>query len=261
MSYSIKIGKHSIELAGYAGKVVAPNTQMAALFRGMAGELTSLRTTAQQAEAEADLLEVIRNDPDLNEQAKNRRAGEARNPDTLKDFTRGVAAVSEQAANILDYLKNKLAPVNPLASDDVQGFMRDSEIRQAFARLDRRSQEKMLLLMHSGKHQELADALLRAHAVCSGLDTEQLKRLGFSRIASENGQVISAVADLVDAVRKDVAQITAVRTWYNNLVYGKNDDPSEVLPRMTGLDQLSEHVSAMLKGSQRQAHSEEKQAA
>ena len=131
-----------------------------------------------------------------------------------------MAAVSEQAANILDYLKNKLAPVNPLASDDVQGFMRDSEMRQAFARLDRRSQEKMLLSMHSGKHQELADALLRAHAVCSGLDTEQLKRLGFSRIASENGQVISAVADLVDAVRKDVAQITAVRTWYNNLVYG-----------------------------------------
>lgn len=70
MSYSIKIGKHSIELADYAGKVVAPNTQMAALFRGMAGELTSLRTTAQQAEAEADLLDVIRNDPDLNEQAK-----------------------------------------------------------------------------------------------------------------------------------------------------------------------------------------------
>jgi hypothetical protein len=30
---------------------------------------------------------------------------------------------------------------------------------------------------------------------------------------------------------------------------------------MTGIDQLSEHVSAMLKGSQRQKHSEEKQAA
>ncbi len=70
MSYSIKIGKHSIELAGYAGKVVAPNTQMETLFRGMAGELTNLRVTAQQAEAEADLLDVIRNDPDLNEQAK-----------------------------------------------------------------------------------------------------------------------------------------------------------------------------------------------
>ncbi len=112
----------------------------------------------------------------LHEQAKNRRAGVAQNPDTLKDFTRGVAAVSEQAANILDYLKNKLAPVNPLESDDVQGFMRDSEMRQTFARLDRRSQEKMLLSMHSGKHQELADALRRANAVCSGLDTEQLKR-------------------------------------------------------------------------------------
>ncbi|WP_257000202.1 DNA-binding protein [Enterobacter cloacae] len=48
---------------------------------------------------------------------------------------------------------------------------------------------------------------------------------------------------------------------YNNLVYGKDDDPSDVRPRMTGLDQLSEHVSAMLKGSQWQTHSEEKQAA
>ncbi|HDX2053258.1 TPA: hypothetical protein RN825_003452 [Escherichia coli] len=261
MSYSIKIGKHSIELAGYAGKVVAPNTQMETLFRGMAGELTNLRVTVQQAEAEADLLDVIRNDPDLNEQAKNRRSGEARNPDTLKAFTRGVAAVSGQAANILDYLMNKLVPVKPLASDDVQGFMRDSEMRQAFGRLDRRSQEKMLLSMHGGKHQELAEALLRAHAVCSGLGTEQLKRLAFSRIASENGQVISAVADLVDAVRKDVAQITAIRTWYNNLIYGKNDDPSELQPRMTGLDQLSEHVSAMLKSNQRQTSSEDKQAA
>ncbi|MFI8319266.1 hypothetical protein [uncultured Kosakonia sp.] len=63
-------------------------------------------------------------------------------------------------------MKNKLVPVKPLASDNVQGFMRDSEMRQAFARLDRRSQEKMLLSLHSGKHQELADALLRAHAVC-----------------------------------------------------------------------------------------------
>lgn len=261
MSYSIKIGKHSIELAGYVGKVVAPDSRMEALFRGMAGELTNLRVTAQQAEAEADLLDVIRNDPDLNEQAKNRRAGEAKNPDTLKAFTRGAAAVSDQASNILDYLMNKLTPVKPLASDDVQGFMRDNEMRLAFARLDRRSQEKMLLSMHGGKHSELSDALLRAHAVCSGLETEQLKRLAFSRIASENGQVISAVADLVDAVRKDVAQITAVRTWYNNLVYGKNDDPSDVQPRMTGLDQLSEHVSAMIKGSQRQTKSEEKQAA
>ncbi|HGW3769468.1 TPA: hypothetical protein ACNH1M_003709 [Enterobacter cloacae] len=48
---------------------------------------------------------------------------------------------------------------------------------------------------------------------------------------------------------------------YNNLVYGKDDDPSDVQPRMTCLDQLSEHVSAMLKGSQRQINSEEKQAA
>ncbi|WP_165370678.1 hypothetical protein [Siccibacter turicensis] len=77
------------------------------------------------------------------------------------------------------------------------------------------------------------------------------KTLAISRIASENGQVISAVANLVEAVRKDVAQITAVRTWYNNLVYGKNDHPSEVQPHMTGLDQLSEHANAMLKGSQR----------
>lgn len=51
-------------MAGYAGKVVAPSTQMAALFRCMAGKPTSLMITAQQAEAETDFLGVIRNDPE-----------------------------------------------------------------------------------------------------------------------------------------------------------------------------------------------------
>ena len=62
-------------LVDYAGKVAAPNTQMDALFCGMVGELTNLRVMAQRAEVEAELLDVIRNDPDFNEQAKNRRAG------------------------------------------------------------------------------------------------------------------------------------------------------------------------------------------
>ncbi|HAV1817493.1 TPA: hypothetical protein JG925_004416 [Enterobacter hormaechei subsp. steigerwaltii] len=62
---------------------------------------------------------------------------------------------------------------------------------------------------------------------------------------------------MLDVIRNDLDLSGQAK----HLVYGKNDDLSEVLPRMTGLDQLSEHVSAMLKGSQRQAHSEEKQAA
>ncbi|MCR4458716.1 MULTISPECIES: hypothetical protein [Pseudescherichia] len=73
--------------------------------------------------------------------------------------------------------------------------------------------------------------------------------------------MISAVADLVERIKKDVSQITAVRTWYNNLVYGKSDDPADVLPRMTGLDRLSEHVGMMLKASQRQIKADDKQAA
>jgi len=62
---------------------------------------------------------------------------------------------------------------------------------------------------------------------------------------------------LLDVIRNDLDLSGQAK----HLVYGKNDDPSEVQPRMTGFDQLSEHVSAMLKGSQRQTHSEEKQAA
>lgn len=108
----------------------------------MSDAFVGLRTVAQQAEAEADLMDAIRNDPDLNEQAKNRRTSEARNPDTLRRFSRGIAAVNEQAGNILDYLQNKLAPVKPLAAEDIQGFLRDSEMRQAFARLDRLSRRK-----------------------------------------------------------------------------------------------------------------------
>ncbi|MEH5889364.1 hypothetical protein PO663_12070, partial [Enterobacter roggenkampii] len=68
--------------------------------------------------------------------------------------------------------------------------------------------------------------------------------------------VVGKMRDLILQLSK-----SSIYSTKPNLVYGKNDDPSEVLPRMTGLDQLSEHVSAMLKGSQRQTHSEEKQAA
>jgi hypothetical protein len=62
---------------------------------------------------------------------------------------------------------------------------------------------------------------------------------------------------LLDVIRNDLDLSGQAK----HLAYGKNDDPSEVQPRMTGLDQLSEHASAMLKGSQRQTYSEEKQAA
>ncbi|KKJ29479.1 hypothetical protein [Enterobacter hormaechei] len=61
---------------------------------------------------------------------------------------------------------------------------------------------------------------------------------------------------MLDVIRNDLDLSGQAK----HLVYGNNDDPSEVLPRMTGLVQLSEHITAMHKGSQRQAHSEEKQA-
>ncbi|MCS5947784.1 hypothetical protein LNP05_08230 [Klebsiella pneumoniae subsp. pneumoniae] len=51
-------------------KWVAPNEQMAILFKGMANIFGDLRAVAMLAEAEADAVEVIRNDPDLNEAAK-----------------------------------------------------------------------------------------------------------------------------------------------------------------------------------------------
>ncbi|EPG4961759.1 TPA: hypothetical protein ACNVAS_004209 [Citrobacter amalonaticus] len=261
MSYEIKIGKHSIMLNNYVGSVTAPNTQIGVLFKGMSDAFVGLRTVAQQAEAEADLMDAIRNDPDLNEQAKNRRTSEARNPDTLRRFSRGIAAVNEQAGNILDYLQNKLAPVKPLAAEDIQGFLRDSEMRQAFARLDRLSREKMLVSMHGGKHSELGDALLRGHPICSGMDTEQLKRLAFSRISADNAPVINAVDELVSAVKKDSLQLTAIRTWYANLIFGSSDDPADVLPRMTTLDALADYVGSMKKISLRQGKEDEQQAA
>jgi len=50
-----------------------------------------------------------------------------------------VAAASDQASNILDYLLTILTPVKALAPDDVQGYMRDSEIRQSFTMVNRLS--------------------------------------------------------------------------------------------------------------------------
>ena len=109
MSYEIKIGQRSIAITDNVSEVVAPNEQMAILFKGMANIFGDLRAVAMLAEAEADAVEVIRNDPDLNEAAKNRRARDAANRDTLTAFTRSTAMISEQAENILNYLKTKLA--------------------------------------------------------------------------------------------------------------------------------------------------------
>lgn len=79
MSYEIKIGQRSIAITDNVSEVVAPNEQMAILFKGMANIFGDLRAVAMLAEAEADAVEVIRNDPDLNEAAKNRRARDAAN--------------------------------------------------------------------------------------------------------------------------------------------------------------------------------------
>lgn len=70
MSYEIKIGQRSIAITDNVSEVVAPNEQMAILFKGMANIFGDLRAVAMLAEAEADAVEVIRNDPDLNEAAK-----------------------------------------------------------------------------------------------------------------------------------------------------------------------------------------------
>ncbi|MDP0965187.1 hypothetical protein Q6264_30385, partial [Klebsiella pneumoniae] len=80
-------------------------------------------------------VEVILNDPDLNEEEKNRRARDAANRDTLTAFTRSTAMIREQAENILNYLKTKLAQVDPMAECDFVGFMRDSELRNVLRSL------------------------------------------------------------------------------------------------------------------------------
>lgn len=174
MSYEIKIGQRSIAITDNVSEVVAPNEQMAILFKGMANIFGDLRAVAMLAEAEADAVEVIRNDPDLNEAAKNRRARDAANRDTLTAFTRRTAMISEQAENILNYLKTKLAPVAPLAEGDVVGFMRDSELRNVFRSLDGAAKEKLMVAMYAGNQTDLCDALLRGNAICSGVTDSQL---------------------------------------------------------------------------------------
>ncbi|HDU8103737.1 TPA: hypothetical protein RGL32_005562, partial [Klebsiella pneumoniae] len=212
---------------------------------------------AMLAEAEADAVEVIRNDPDLNEAAKNRRARDAANRDTLTAFTRSTAMISEQAENILNYLKTKLAPVAPLAEGDVVGFMRDSELRNVFRSLDGAAKEKLMVAMYAGNQTDLCDALLRGNAICSGVTDSQLERLTFARIATDNGAVIKSVSNLVKAINRNLQQIIAVRTWYANLVFGSNDDPRDVAPRVSGLANLSEYIDGMEKINYRQGKADD----
>ncbi|HBY9983382.1 TPA: hypothetical protein MJF09_004962, partial [Klebsiella pneumoniae] len=56
MSYEIKIGQRSIAITDNVSEVVAPNEQMAILFKGMANIFGDLRAVAMLAEAEADAV-------------------------------------------------------------------------------------------------------------------------------------------------------------------------------------------------------------
>ncbi|EPD3095412.1 TPA: hypothetical protein ACXLGS_004749, partial [Klebsiella pneumoniae] len=52
-------------------------------------------------------------------------------------------------------------------------------------------------------------------------------------------------------------QIIAVRTWYANLVFGSNDDPRDVAPRVSGLANLSEYIDGMEKINSRQGKADD----
>lgn len=252
MGYEIKIGNFSITLDDNASAVAAPNMRMAAMFKGMSTAIGNMRTAAQLAEHECEALEKIRSDPDLTDAAKTRRRKEVVNPDTLRDFQKGAATVSGQASDILSFLKRELLPVDPLKTDDVQGYLRDSEMRTVFRSFDGSVKNRLLSAMHRGEQPDLCNAILRANPLCSDLTTDQIARLALSRISSENTPVVQAVSELVIATRKDLRQLTAIRAWYTNLVFGSNYDPDQMEMRVTGLDNLAEYVETMLCINQRQ---------
>ncbi len=72
-----------------------------------------------------------------------------------------------------------------------------------------------------------------------------------------NGAVIKSVSNLVKAINRNLQQIIAVRTWYANLVFGSNDDPRDVAPRVSGLANLSEYIDGMEKINSRQGKADD----
>ena len=126
--------------------------------------------------------------------------------------------IGEQAENILNYLKTKLAPVAPLAEGDVVGFMRDSELRNVFRSLDGAAKEKLMVSMYAGNQTDLCDALLRGNAICSGVTDSQLERLTFARIATDNGAVIKSVSNPVKPLTATCSKSSlfahGMQIWY-----------------------------------------------
>ena len=59
------------------------------------------------------------------------------------------------------------------------------------------------------------------------------------------------------AINRNLQQIIAVRTWYANLVFGSNDDPRDVAPRVSGLANLSEYIDGMEKINSRQGKADD----
>jgi hypothetical protein len=253
MTFEVSIFGKKTTITKKTSEVVAINPQLGIFYKSIVSDFADLHTTVLLVEGESDKIEAIHHDPDMRDEAKVRRKMEAANPERLKDFSAGAARISGRCDVILDYLQRELQAVKPLASDDLMGFMHDSELRQVMRGMESKEKTVLLMDLHRMKQPELCDAILRANPLCSGLTTDQYDRLAFTRTAAEASDVISSVSDMISAIRADMQKIIAVRCWYGNLIYNNNDDPKSFSPRMTGLDKLSEYVSNMQKVSQREA--------
>jgi len=160
----------------------------------------------------APQIDAIRQNPDLHDDGKARRALEIIQP-VIDALEAKEAKMNAEIADLVQMAPKALQPVQPLADKDVMGEMRDQEIRTFLHRAGSGERSKLLGEMVKGSHPELTAAVLRAPSYLvtgfSELETQRLEKAGIAAAHADDIEALDALRLAFDDAR--TAALRAVK--------------------------------------------------
>lgn len=182
-SRSFTVLRKGVELSWQAGHLMRPARSL------QENILEGFTDTA------SDLLK-LKEHRDYNDHAKERLGVEA-----LGKFIESALPGIKQLANNMESLYQMAAdgfsPVGPRCETDVVGFLQDQELRGLIRGLERDQKLDLMAAVRAGAHPEMANAILRAAPLLSGITDESYRNLSRYRLARDRADDLRSLKEML----------------------------------------------------------------
>ncbi|WP_252090317.1 hypothetical protein [Pseudomonas sp. MWU13-3659] len=168
-----------------------------ASFAVKAARLAEEKVLALAVTAGAD-LQALKDDKDLNHQAKARRAGEIGNRFHVQSESM-VTELDSAAGRVLSESHELLSPVKQLQQGDVVGELKDQEVRAYVRSLTLQDRNELIARAAQGLSPQITQAILRGLPELSGVSQSAQDRLELSGIAANHSPEILKLRELATA--------------------------------------------------------------